>query len=376
MGIEGSVASTSPVSSFTEWGPLSEVIVGEVDNGHVPVSADATDLSFRLFYGDNVAATGAPMPGLRLATVRPYATRVVEERREDVEGFVALLEGLGITVRRPRRLDAIAPVATPDWSSLTSFAHNVRDQCLIVGDEIIETPPLCRHRFFENDLLKPLFMDYFERGAKWTVAPRPRMLDVSFDQTEPGGAGDERPPGRPVPELEIMFDAAQCLRFGTDILMNVATENHRLGARWLQRHLGERFTVHAMDGIAHDHLDVSMMPLRHGVLLVNANRLDPTDPRLPRGLSSWDVISCRDTDETVYDDGELRLASEQISSNVLPLGEDRVVVNEDCTNTIRALEKHGFTAIPLRMRHSRLYGGGFHCITLDVRRDEPLETYL
>jgi glycine amidinotransferase len=371
VGIERAAASTLPVSSFTEWGPLLEVIVGEVDNGHVPLTADATDLSYRLFYGANVPAKGAAATGLQLATVRRYATRVAEERREDVEGFVALLEGLGITVKRPQRLETIAPVATPDWSSLTSFAHNIRDQCLIVGDEIIETPPLCRHRYFENDLLKPLFMDYFERGARWTVAPRPRMLDGSFDRP---GDGAEARSARP--EIEIMFDAAQCLRFGTDIVMNVATEHHRLGARWLQRHLGERFTVHVMDGVAADHLDVAMMPLRPGVLLVNANRLDGRDARLPRGLSSWDVINCFDTDATAYAEDELLLASEQISSNVLSLGEDRVVVNEDCTNTIRALEQHGFTAIPVRLRYSRLYGGGFHCITLDVRRDEPLETYL
>ncbi|MDX6683165.1 MAG: glycine amidinotransferase [Solirubrobacteraceae bacterium] len=363
--------SASVVNVFTEWGRLEEVIVGEVHNGYVPKDPGDADLSYRLFYGANlpqgrvVDGQAAHGPGLRPETISPYVDRVVQERREDVEQLVVVLEQLGVTVKRPQRLAAIAPVATPDWSSLTHFAHNVRDQTLVVGDDIIETPPLCRHRYFENDLLKQLFQGYFRGGAKWTVAPRPLMRDASFDRGD-GEGGDE---------IEMMFDAAQCLRFGTDIVINVSTEHHRLGARWLQRHLGERFTVHVVDGVAADHIDATMMPLRPGLLFVNPRTLDGKLDRLPLALRGWDTISVCDTDETVYEDGELLLASENISANVLAIGDDRVLINARCTNTIRALELRGLTPIPVELRHSRLYGGGFHCITLDMRRAERLETY-
>lgn len=373
--------NASPVNSYTEWGPLREIVVGEVDNGWLPRRPEHTDLSYKLFYNDNLKqqhhndVDGPQGDGLRLEHVEPYATREAEERREDVEAFVALLEGLGVTVRRPRRLDEVRPVATSAWSSLSYFAHNVRDQSLIVGDEIIETPPLCRHRYFENDLLKPLYHEYFKGGARWTVAPRPLMLDESFDKTYVKGAQQPEQPGAAGLGFEMMFDAAQCLRFGTDILMNVSTENHRLGARWLQRHLGDRFTVHVVENFADNHVDGSIMPLRPGVLFVNARKIHGRAHQLPEALQKWDMITCYDTDDTVYGEDKLLLASEYISANVLPLDEERVVVDGHSTKTIRTLEKHGFTPIPVRLRHSRLYAGGFHCITLDVRRDEPLETY-
>jgi glycine amidinotransferase len=381
LGKERSSVSASPVNSYTEWGPLREIIVGEVDNGYVPTRLDYMDLSYKLFYNDNLVqhhdndVDGPQAPGLGLETVAPYATREAEERREDVEAFVGLLEQLGITVRRPRRMDTLRPVATPAWSSLSHFAHNVRDQTLIVGEEIIETPPLCRHRYFENDLLKPLYHDYFKRGAKWTVAPRPLMLDESFDKAYVKGAPQAEVKGGGQLGFEMMFDAAQCLRFGADLVMNVSTENHRLGARWLQSHLGDRFRVHVMEGFADNHIDGTIMPLRPGVLFVNARKIHGRAHKLPEALRKWDMITCYDTDETAYSEDRFLLASEYISANVLPLDEERVVVDAHSTKTIHTLEKHGFTPIPITLRHSRLYAGGFHCITLDVRREESLETY-
>jgi glycine amidinotransferase/scyllo-inosamine-4-phosphate amidinotransferase 1 len=35
---------------------------------------------------------------------------------------------------------------------------------------------------------------------------------------------------------------------------------------------------------------------------------------------------------------------------------------------IDLLKKHRISAIPLTLSHSRTLGGGFHCVTLDTRR--------
>lgn len=375
-------AGGSPVHAYTEWGPLREIVVGEVAAGYMPTHPDHADLSYKLFYHDNIKQqyvndVDRPcVPALKLGAIEPYGDRIAEERYEDVENFVALLEQLGITVRRPRRLETVSAVRTPNWASLSHFAHNVRDQCLIVGEEIIETPPLCRHRYFENDLLKPIFHDYFKRGARWTVAPRPLMLEESFDKTYIKGERQEEILRENELGFEMMFDAAQCLRFGTDILMNVSNENHRLGAEWLQRHLGDKFTVHVMQTFADNHIDGTIMPLRPGFLFVNAHKIHGKVDKLPKALQDWDLVACYDTDDSVYAEDKLLLASEYISANILPLDEERVVVESRCTKAIRTLERHGFTPIPVQLRHSRPYAGGFHCITLDIRRDEELETYL
>jgi N-dimethylarginine dimethylaminohydrolase len=42
---------------------------------------------------------------------------------------------------------------------------------------------------------------------------------------------------------------------------------------------------------------------------------------------------------------------------------------------IKLLEKNGLDVLPLKLRHSRMMGGGFHCVTLDIRRKGTLERY-
>ena len=96
---------------------------------------------------------------------------------------------------------------------------------------------------------------------------------------------------------------------------------------------------------------------------------------LPEALQKWDIIDFMDDDEPKSGDSEVMLASKGINLNVLSLDEKRVVINEQATNTIRKLERSGFDPIPVRLRHSRIYSGAFHCSSLDIRRDEELEDY-
>jgi glycine amidinotransferase len=51
------------------------------------------------------------------------------------------------------------------------------------------------------------------------------------------------------------------------------------------------------------------------------------------------------------------------------------VVNELQIPLIRELERHGVDVVPLPMRHARNLSGGFHCVSLDVRRTGTLEDY-
>jgi N-dimethylarginine dimethylaminohydrolase len=52
-----------------------------------------------------------------------------------------------------------------------------------------------------------------------------------------------------------------------------------------------------------------------------------------------------------------------------------VVVDRDQRALIRLLEREGIDVIPLKLRHSKMLGGGFHCVTLDIRRAGTLQRY-
>jgi N-dimethylarginine dimethylaminohydrolase len=61
--------------------------------------------------------------------------------------------------------------------------------------------------------------------------------------------------------------------------------------------------------------------------------------------------------------------------NLFSINPDLVVVDRDQTALIRLLEKQRFDVIPLKLRHSKMMGGGFHCVTLDVRRRGTMQRY-
>jgi glycine amidinotransferase len=248
-----------------------------------------------------------------------------------------------------------------------------RDLFLVLGDEIIETPTMIRARYFEGDLYKELFTEYFNQGARWTVVPKSRLLDRNFDFSYVTKRGyDGRLPSNVF--LEIMFDAAQVLRLGRDLIVNASTGNHRMGVTWLRRHLGSAYNVHEV-ALTDNHLGGKVLALRPGVLLI---RDDVKTDLLPEALRRWEMIRYEECEEPVEleQDGIPFLASQSIGINVLSLDEEHVVVQDIQRPLIRDLEKAGFTPIPCRWRHGRSLGGGFHCLTLDIRRRSELVSYL
>jgi N-dimethylarginine dimethylaminohydrolase len=61
--------------------------------------------------------------------------------------------------------------------------------------------------------------------------------------------------------------------------------------------------------------------------------------------------------------------------NLFSIHPNLVVVDHDQTALIKLLEKQGLDVIPLKLRHAKMLGGGFHCVTLDIRRTGTFERY-
>lgn len=119
-----------------------------------------------------------------------------------------------------------------------------------------------------------------------------------------------------------------------------------------------------------------VLALRPGTLLVRSK--DVAD-LLPPALANWDMIvppPPEGNNFPRYEDDDLVLTSPFIDLNVLSVSPDTVLVNDACPELIRTLEQHRFTVVPVRHRHRRLFGGGFHCFTLDTVRDGGPEDYL
>ncbi|KTS08066.1 glycine amidinotransferase [Methylobacterium radiotolerans] len=377
------------LNSFNDWDPLREIIVGSAENY---LSHDR-ELSFDIFFHENLFRSDWAYPRLSPAahtksSEREWTikNRYVEELHEDVEGLAATIASLGVTVHRPVKLPKnVRPIAGLGWEAAPVPALNIRDNTLIVGDEIIETPPAIRSRYLETRLLTPVFRKYFENGAHWHTMPRPTLTDSSFDlsyardiETTLGGPTEPIADPQPSPfdvGYEMILDGAQCLRLGRDIIVNVANENHAVACEWLQRHWDGRYRVHRVWRMSDNHIDSMLLALKPGVFLARHAGIREI---MPEAFKSWKYIIPPQPDSSSfpkYDDGDLVLTSPYIDLNVLSLDTSRVLVNEQCVDLIRTLEKEGFDPIPVQHRHRRLFGGGFHCFTLDTVREGGLEDY-
>ena len=342
------------VSVHNEWDPLEEVIVGSAVGAQVPLPDRGL---FAVEYRDEGSVEAIPSG--------PFPGHVVAETEAELAALCAGLEALGVTVLRPEDRDKTALVSTPDWTTDGFYDYCPRDSLLCVGSTIIETPMVLRARFLETFAYRSTLLDCFRNGARWIAAPKPRLLDDMYDLDAPAGAR--------LLDLEPAFDAANILRFGTDLLYLVSDSGNELGARWLQSVLGAEYTVHPCRGIyASTHVDSTIVPLRPGLVLLNPERVN--DGNMPDFLRGWDHLWCPDLELTGFT-GRRPYASNWIGMNLLVVRPDLVVADDRQPALLRMLEKHGIDVLALRLTHARTLGGGFHCVSLDVRRTGQLETY-
>jgi N-dimethylarginine dimethylaminohydrolase len=350
-------ANRSAVWSCNEWDQLEEVILGNPLNARFPTPDVSTQV--------------AEFPDRSLAEIPrgPFPQRVIEETEEDLNRFAETLEDLGVKVRRPDAWPHEATFSTIHWQSHGYYNYCPRDVMMVVGDQIIETPNVIRSRSQETYSYRGLLMEYMASGARWISAPKPMLLDSLFE-----GLDMEKPTPR---NDEPAFDAANVLRFGEDLIYLVSATGNEMGGQWLRSILGDRYRVHFLKGVYYgSHIDSTLVALRPGLVLANPSRLN--DETLPAILKQWKVLYSPPMENTDRYDAEYLskcIGSDWIDMNAFSISPGLVVVDRHQPNLIRMLEKEGLDVIPLTLRHSKLLGGGPHCVTLDIRRKGTLERY-
>jgi N-dimethylarginine dimethylaminohydrolase len=157
----------------------------------------------------------------------------------------------------------------------------------------------------------------------------------------------------------------------------VSATGNEMGGHWLQSVLGDAFRVHFFKDVYYgSHIDSTLVALRPGLLLCNPSRVN--EQTLPKVLKQWKVIYSPPMENTDRYDAEYlskSIGSDWIDMNAFSINSNLVVVDRDQTALIKLLEKQGLDVIPLKLRHSKMLGGGPHCVTLDIRRAGTLARY-
>lgn len=356
------------IHSNTSFGKLKEVIVGR----ELEINSRIIDITFRLFYKENLKDEL-----FQTDDVYKINNDVLIQRNAELDQFANILEEFGITVYRPRRANTLVKIQTPYFKSECSSASNVRDITLVYNNKLIEMPNSIRNRYFENMLLYDVFNHAYDNGngGQWIKSPNVFLTESTIDLND---WHQDRDFQNIPANMQMGIDGAQFLRIGKDVIVNVATYNHKLGFNWLKSFFPDTafHEIKIVDG----HIDGTLLCLRPGVFLANPHYIEVIRKQLPDKFNSWKFIVPK---LSAYNDNIKQLAnrniqlasSEGMDVNVLSIDENTVCVNKRAVNVIAALEKEHFTVVPIELNNCELFAGSIHCSTLDIVRDDEYIDY-
>ena len=360
------------VNSWNEWDPLKHIIVGRADNCCIPPAEPATDPKIPI---------DSDMKGMH----GPRTKDSVDKANFQLDNFASILESKGVKVDRPTPLNFNQKIATPDWEIESMFGcMPPRDVIFTLGNEMLEATMSYRSRWFEYLSYRPLLQRYFneDKNMKWETAPKPRLTEKSYrpNYLSEGISNEERlemvkRKEFVTTEEEPLFDAADILRFGKDLVVQYGFTTNLKGIDWIKRHYKDH-RVHAVNfpGDPYPiHIDATFTPIREGLIINNPQRKLPKEQRKIFEDNNWEIV---DSAQPAHNSPPpLCYSSVWLSMNVLVLDPKTVCVEKSEVYQAEQLDKLGMEVVPVELRDAYAFGGGLHCCTADVYREGTLKDY-
>lgn len=322
---------------MNEWGKVKKVIVGIADKSK--------------YYEDNLINRYVYFANKKLDESIPhgvYSSSIIDEANEDLDKLANIYKQFGAEVVRPKY--------TADVKNF-HYLYCPRDNILTIDNKIIASP-----------------MSTNGRKDEWKG-----MYHVTDDLSSQEFSNKDYVPEciqnkkvLATQNYKPMWDAANVLRAGRNILYLLSNTGNLAGAVQLQELLGDKskFIVHVLRGTT-SHIDTTIAFLKPGLALINPKRITDRS-QLPKPMHNWELLPCPDPIPMPFSGPEAAM-SQDTGMNLCMLDENTVIVQATQTNLITLLEQKGFTVIPIYMRHQRSLGGGPHCCTVELEREYDLD---
>ena len=301
------------IHSYNEWDPLKEIIVGTATNANWPTNDP-------VFAKESEKTTWKKTP----VPSGPVSQVIIDEANEDLQGLCDILAQSGISVHRPEDLDF------PALGGMYNYCP--RDRFLIAGDNIVDPAMMYPCRDLEIQALR-----YLVDSAPYKFMPR-------FEG--------------------MTLDAANICRLGDNWLYLESYSGNRTAYEWLCEHF-PNINIELVNFYSGVHIDSTIVPLREGLVMVNASRVNPE--QIPKCIADWEIMWIYDV--VAQDFHQYPYASKWIGMNTLSIDPNTVIVDKNQTQLIKEIERKGINVVAHELRHSRTLGGGFHCVTLDTWRE-------
>jgi glycine amidinotransferase/scyllo-inosamine-4-phosphate amidinotransferase 1 len=303
------------IDSRNEWDPLEAIIVGTATGANWPMTDPVFAEEARTSLWTETPAPSGPVSQL-----------IIDQANRELDILSETLARNGATVYRPRPMDFVAVNGM--------YNYCPRDRLLVAGDTVVDGNMMypCRNQ---------------------EIANYTRLLgDARRVLTMPRDSG-------------MTLDAANICRLGNTWLFLESASGNRAAYEWLCEQF-PNITIELVNFYAGVHIDSTITPLREGLVLLNASRVNESN--CPRALQDWEKIWVTEDQIVAQDFYQYPYASKWIAMNMLALNPETVIIDAAQTQLITILKQHGIDSIPLTLSHSRTLGGGFHCVTLDTRR--------
>jgi scyllo-inosamine-4-phosphate amidinotransferase 1 len=303
------------INSCNEWDPLEAVVVGNATSANWPM----TDPIFSAEAKGSLW-TQSPAPS---GAVPEF---IVDQANLELDILSETLLKYGVTVYRPRPMDFV--------KSQGMYNYCPRDRLLIAGNIVVDCNMMypCRNQEIQN------YSSILEQAH--TVLTMPR-------------------------DAGMVLDAANICRLGDTWLFLESASGNRAAYEWLCAQF-PNITIELCNFYSGVHIDSTITPLREGLVLLNADRVNESN--CPRALRDWERIYITKDQIVAQDFYQYPYASKWIAMNMLAVDPETVIIDAAQTALITILKSKGIDSIPLTLSHSRTLGGGFHCVTLDTRR--------
>ena len=301
------------ISSYNEWSPLKKIVVGSATHANWPV----TDPVFSR-EGEKTTWKETPVPR------GPVPQWIIDEANEDLDGLATALMSLGVEVVRPD------PLNFQVHDGMYNYCP--RDRLLVHGSTVVDPAMMypCR------DMELQCYHDIVDSADRYLFMPR---------------------------NEGFILDAANVCRLGDRMLFLESASGNRQAYDWLCEQFPD-VEIELCNFYAGVHIDSTIVPLREGVVMLNASRV--SFDNVPRVFDGWQKIWVNDVVAQGFH--EYPYASKWIAMNMLVVDPNTVICDRNQTELINTLKSYRFEVIPLELRHSRTLGGGFHCVTLDLQR--------
>ena len=303
------------INSINEWDPLEKIIVGEASHANWPMHDPVFAEEARNSLWTETPAPSGPVPQF-----------IIDEADRELDTLCETLTRYGAIVYRPKPMNFVEEGGM--------YNYCPRDRMLVAGNTLVDCNMMypCRNQESKN------YIRLMAEAANILTMPRDQGMTL---------------------------DAANICRLGDTWLFLESASGNYLAYLWLKSKF-PHINIELVNFYSGVHIDSTITPLREGLVLLNAARVNESN--CPKAFKDWEKIYITEDQIVAQDFYQYPYASKWIAMNMLVLDPETVIIDAAQTQLINILKSKGIDSIPLTLSHSRTLGGGFHCVTLDTRR--------